>query len=398
MKDARLSSIFIAVALAVAPAFAAEAPSVGDAAPPLSADGWLQTPEGIDVSWEALRGKVVVLEFWGTWCGPCVAAIPHLNELAEKFEDEDVVFLSVTFEDEATIRPFLEKRPMHSWIGLDPDKSMPEAYGVKGWPTTFLIDKKGTVAAITYPTNLTPKILRDMLADRAPSLHVVDKHDDSVTPSASASAEPAWFEMSIRPSRGDRASYSGGANAMTIEGQRLTTLLPIAYGVRQSRIDIETELPGEPFDVRVRIPRDDAAAVRRLLAIGLEQAFAFEARTETRTKEVLVMTAADPLGPELVPTVAKDGSSHSSTSGNGMQAVGIPSESIAGYFERQLGKIIVDESGLDGRYDMRFRCDEFGENAILAAADAQLGLQFRADRREVDVLVIRSIAEGGTDE
>ncbi len=377
--------------------FAAEGPSVGDVAPPLSADSWLQTPEGAEVSWEALRGKVVVLEFWGTWCGPCVAAIPHLNDLAEKFADEEVVFLSVTFEDEATIRPFLEKRPMRSWIGLDRDKSMPTAYGVKGWPTTVLVDKNGKVAAVTYPMSLTAKPLRDMLAGRPPTLHFRDREDDRVSPSDADSEErePAWFELSIRPSRGERASFSVSEHSMTIEGQRLPILLPIAYEMRRASIAIEAELPGEPFDVSIRLPRGELDDMRRMLATALEQAFGFEAKLETRTTEVLVMTTGESLGDGLVPTVAKDGSSYSSEGGNGLEAVGIPAESIAGFFERKLERVLIDETGLEGRYDVRFRCEAHDADSIRAAAQAQLGLRFHEMQRDVEILVIRPLAASG---
>ena len=46
---------------------------------------------------DSLKGKVVVLEFWTTWCGPCVAAIPHLNELSEKYADKPVQFIAISF-------------------------------------------------------------------------------------------------------------------------------------------------------------------------------------------------------------------------------------------------------------------------------------------------------------
>src|SRR4030095_15566093 len=75
-------------------------------------------PEGAGLGWEQLQGKVVVLEFWATWCGPCVATIPHMNELADQFKGEPVQFVALTQEPEKTVAAFLPKTPIHAWVAL----------------------------------------------------------------------------------------------------------------------------------------------------------------------------------------------------------------------------------------------------------------------------------------
>src|SRR5437667_7763070 len=117
-------------------------PKLGDRPPPLGLENSLQVPEGAKASGAALKGKVVVLEFWATWCGPCVAAIPHLNELADQFRDKPVQFIAITDEDEKVIGPFLKKKPIHAWVGLDTDRSMFKAYGITGIPHTVVVDLK----------------------------------------------------------------------------------------------------------------------------------------------------------------------------------------------------------------------------------------------------------------
>src|SRR5947199_6002703 len=112
-------------------------PQVGDIAPELGLEQLLQAPADAAANWEKLKGKVVVLEFWATWCAPCIASIPHLNELAERFRNDDVVFIALTDEPRATVEPFLKRRPIKGWVALDTDHRTGDAYGVTDIPRTF---------------------------------------------------------------------------------------------------------------------------------------------------------------------------------------------------------------------------------------------------------------------
>jgi thiol-disulfide isomerase/thioredoxin len=133
---------------------------VGDRAPEITVEKLLQAPEDTVANWESLKGKVVVLEFWATWCPPCIRAIPHMNKLANKFEDEQIQFIAVTSEK---VEQFLDKRQIGGWIGIDTDRSMAASYGVTGIPDTIVVDKNGTIHAITHPMSLTEQSLNRLL-------------------------------------------------------------------------------------------------------------------------------------------------------------------------------------------------------------------------------------------
>jgi len=147
-----------------------DAPPLGTPPPELQVAGWLQAPDGFEGRWAALKGRVVVLDFWATWCGPCVAAIPHMNELAEEFRGRDIVFLAVTDEDEARVKAFLAKRPIDAVIGLDAGRKTARAFGVNSIPHTVIVGRDGTVVAATYPENVTSEFLREVLAGGHPTL------------------------------------------------------------------------------------------------------------------------------------------------------------------------------------------------------------------------------------
>lgn len=95
-----------------------------------------------------LRGKVVFLNYWATWCGPCRHEIPAINRLAETWRGRDVVFLAVTDEDPAVVGKFLAKMPIHATVATfrsDAPRTGIEKMSYRGRPTTLVIDAGGKV-------------------------------------------------------------------------------------------------------------------------------------------------------------------------------------------------------------------------------------------------------------
>ena len=145
--------------------------TIGSVAPPLDIEHWLQTGKGAFgpvTTFEA--DHVYVVEFWATWCGPCVASMPHLAKLQQKYADKQVQIISITAEEPATVEPFLDRkvrgydtqtyRALTSAYCLtsDPDRSCNDAYmkaaGERGIPTAFIVGKDGHIEWIGHPMTM----------------------------------------------------------------------------------------------------------------------------------------------------------------------------------------------------------------------------------------------------
>lgn len=124
--------------------------AVGSQAPDIQAE----TLQGDTFKLEQLRGKVVLLDFWATWCGPCVKAMPALQELSDKYKDKGLVVLGVNRDEggengvREKVKGFLEDNNLTFGHIMDPSAEIAMSYGVRGLPTTVIIDQKGVVRNI----------------------------------------------------------------------------------------------------------------------------------------------------------------------------------------------------------------------------------------------------------
>jgi peroxiredoxin len=92
------------------------------------------------------KGQVVVVNFWATWCGPCVQEIPSLVEMAEKVKPKGVTVLGVSIDvDEGAYKKFLQQHGVTFLTVRDPDQKSASLYGTTGWPETFIVDRQGVL-------------------------------------------------------------------------------------------------------------------------------------------------------------------------------------------------------------------------------------------------------------
>lgn len=209
------------VAALAAPVFAKG--EIGDPAAPLKVKEWIQgepveipKPDTTPQPQAAKKNDqpVVVVEFWATWCPPCVESIPHLSSLQKKYGDK-VAIIGVTAEDPATVKPFVKKKgdKMNYRVVIDDDGKTAagymEPYGARGIPHAFIVNREGHVVWQGHPLSesfdptlervvkdgMTVKQAKQLAAEEqkreAQLMALMDKGNTYINLAADAETKPA---------------------------------------------------------------------------------------------------------------------------------------------------------------------------------------------------------------
>ena len=143
-KAAAMRRAALAAALAVVSA-ATLAAGVGDAAPPFA----LRDAHGETLALDSLHGRVVYVDFWASWCGPCRRSFPWMNELQRRYGARGLAIVAINVDKSpADAARFLERNPAQFAIAYDQAGATPLAYGVQGMPSSYLIDAQGKVVEV----------------------------------------------------------------------------------------------------------------------------------------------------------------------------------------------------------------------------------------------------------
>lgn len=141
---------------------------VGEKAPEINLEAIYNKPDGKIPTLQSLKGKVIVLDFWATWCNPCVEAFPENNKLSNKYKDKGVQYIAITDDKKNRLENFLKKVDIDFWVGRDDDGKEFKNYKVFGRPQMFIINRKGKVV---YEGNfVSEKLIEEVLSTDSVSI------------------------------------------------------------------------------------------------------------------------------------------------------------------------------------------------------------------------------------
>lgn len=253
---------------------------VGDAAPALAVTNWVKG----DAVTGFEKGRPYVVEFWATWCGPCIQAMPHLTELQREYKDKGLVIIGVSSKDsngndlESVTKMVGEKgEGMGYTVAFDANRATSDAYmkasGQRGIPCSFVIDKNSRIAYIGHPMFLDPVLEKvvagtwDHAAD-APKVEAMQKEffgiyqaegpEDMLKKIAAFERSQPKMAKQLLPMKYQAQVETGDGAAAAATGRTIVdnavaskdsgTLNQIAWGI----VDPEGEMTNKDLDLAMR--------------------------------------------------------------------------------------------------------------------------------------------------
>ncbi len=239
---------------------------ISEKAPPISVSDWIANiPKD-----KILTNKFIVLEFWATWCGPCIAAVPHMDSLQSKFKEPNIYFISITDESKEKVERILKRIPFNSIVVSDQSKQTQVLFGdgkkgLEAFPLTVLIDKKGIVCWIGDPQELTESIMNEFLKGKEITISEVNakmSNKENLISSGEVvkddileliSNNDILYKFEFRKSKGGNTSISSGrGNFVGYKSIGLLELLSNLFGQPKNNISVPENLKNQKFDLLYR--------------------------------------------------------------------------------------------------------------------------------------------------
>lgn len=353
-----------------------------------------------------LRGKVVLLEFWGTFCGPCLTAMPHLQELQRQFAGRLQV-VAISADSPARLARYLQARPsnlLFAAVSGATQDSLQQFFSYQIIPHSVLLDATGRIVASTSPENITAQVMSKVIKGEEVILplkqDMVGQNPIATYFPATAATPPRFLmQPALRGVGGMTRTYPQDSSAF--HNRRLTALnitLPelyrLAYGglsyVRT--LDLRPAAPASikspPYCLDIIVPKGQEATLLSTLRQELAARFDLRATLEPRTKQVYVLRVAD--AGKLPPATNSQKPSSIAASAGTYQGENVTLAEVADYLEGfGIVKLpVLLAAPATAHYNLKFEYQPEKPGDLLRAL-ADLGLTLEKAERPVEMLLLR---------
>ncbi|MGI4741237.1 MAG: DUF3738 domain-containing protein [Janthinobacterium lividum] len=360
------------------------------------------------LSLRELRGQVVLLEFWGTYCGPCVAAMPHLQDLQRQFAGRLQV-VTISQEAPARLTRYLQTRPsnlLFAAVTSTAGDSLQQLFACRTVPHSVLLDETGHLLATTEPQNITAATVEQVLRHQAVTLPL--KQDQAVAnplavyfPATAATPPRCLIQPAIAGVGSMLRQYP--QDTSVFHNRRLSALnvsVEELYQLAYGNVPFDRMLDLRPVATRptkrprycldLLVARGQEATLLATLREELATRFGLDvhATLESRVRPVYLLEVAD--AAQLPPVSAATAGRSTSVSAGVYEGSQVSLADFAEYLER-FGVVslpVLTTTPSTARYAIHFEYQAEKANDHLRALSA-LGLRLQPAERPVTMLVIR---------
>ena len=348
------------------------------------------------------KGKIVILDFWATWCSPCIESFPHLEELQYKFPN-DLQIITITSDPEVRIKRFLENRKTSLPIVIDEKKDFSEIFPHWVIPHTVLIDKSGIIKVIATPSEITEELITKILLGHEVNIEEKNQEKEFGSPFPLSGNENFSYQVTITPyndqfhtyssSSGGEAPYTGRRILATNLAARLLFEIAHQFPPRVRTIVEVSDLSKFEWNKKnaicfdLIVPEDLGGQRFDIMKQQLEIYFGYQSLVEERVRPVKVLQRIK--GIEILITESKAGTvPNSNETRNLLSMKASPIDKLAEFLEHQIHQPVVNETNLAGLYDLEIPWYNESPEKIHEELK-KIGLEIIDQERVIKVLVIK---------
>ncbi len=350
------------------------------------------------ISLKQLKGKIVLIEFWATWCGSCLVAMPHLKTLQAKYP-KTLQVIAVTDETEKRAGLYIKAKPANFWFAVDTGRKVAEVFPHQLIPHSILIGEDGKLIAATDPEAITEKVMDSLISKQ--QVHLPEKKDnlvshDALIKQSFSATDSVQYRFMMQPEiKGGPGLSTTWMDNKTFSGRRLTCInLPLttlymlangsfSYGRTIDETKSDKNAPVYCLDLIVKSGIDLLPALQKELA----KRFDLQAKVTPMIKDVQVLRITDPAKFQTITRNSSGIRTYYSRHGEIDQAA-ITMADFADFLENYgIGKLVVDETGSKDKFDIKFSYQPENPRSLLDILSG-MGLGLNIDQRPVNMLVL----------
>ncbi len=308
------------------------------------------------------RGKVVLLDFWATWCAPCIHSFPEMDSLQKKF-GKDLKIITITSDSETRIGKFLEKFRTNLAIAIDNENALAKIFPHRSIPHTILIDKKGIIRAITASSSIDENLIGQVI--RGESISLEEKIEDlnfDPNKNSLSNTPNVLGQITLTPYKKGLPSMSKNftEGRMTFVNLLPSTIYEVLYDIpTNNRLSWEADKTKQKwvdenlYCLEIIAPDKTEKQAKQALIDYLQIMLPIKTKIEKREKKVKILQRCENSPAWVKADPSKPSSSQGG--GNGFEMQNSPVNNFANYLENQLNIPVIDETGLTEKYDLQIK-------------------------------------------